>query len=532
MGCALAAVALLVPSAWAANSGATTGRDSNDLAINQPISESLTVPVHKVDTRELPVARSFVQAHPSTPAARPPLSIPDSPSGVTAPRVRLLSHARSITPNATINTGFAGIGDTGWVPPDPMMAASTTSVLVSVNDSFAAYSRSGALQAGPTTFQSFFGTVPSDAFDARAIYDPGSARFIMAINAPTAVYIAVSSNNNASPGTWCQFAVHEGSTVWPNNTWPDYPLLGADQNFVYVATNVSNGTPSNPGSFKSDVVIAFQKSNLLNCTNIPTKLFGNLRDPGTGNLFRQNQLSFGIDPEINLTPSVSGSNGYLVDTYPNGGCHVTLWTVTGTTTALAKISGKQVGTQCYSPGNQAPQKGSTIPVEIGTNELTQVIGNSGLVEFATSTPLNTGCSSGDTTGISWFILNGPTKADLRQGAFGITCEYLGLPGMAPFVGGGWAFVFGDVGANIYPVTSTATIDASGNPTGSAVVIHTSAGPDTIGGNAVAGCTVPCSRWGDVFSIQQDPSNGNDVWTIGQYMVNNTQWGTWVDRLSG
>jgi hypothetical protein len=59
---------------------------------------------------------------------------------------RILELESRLTPTVTFTTGFAGMVNTGWAPPDPSVAVGPNHVLESVNESYAIYNKStGAL---------------------------------------------------------------------------------------------------------------------------------------------------------------------------------------------------------------------------------------------------------------------------------------------------------------------------------------------------------------------------------------------------
>jgi len=114
-------------------------------------------------------------------------------------------------PNATFSA-FNGMADSpticppfGCQPPDMAIAASSKYVLQGVNTSYALYSTSGALVAGPINAQNFFG-IPNPApfgcdpngpflSDPRAFYDPNTGRFWVALlQLENAVGIAPNCN--------------------------------------------------------------------------------------------------------------------------------------------------------------------------------------------------------------------------------------------------------------------------------------------------------------------------------------------------
>lgn len=120
--------------------------------------------------------------------------------------------ARDISIQAAVHTNFAGMGDTGWSPPDAQAAAGPQHVVQVVNQSWSIYNRSGQ-QQWTSTFQNWFGLTGS-LFDPRVIYDIPSSRFIMSVdNNRTHVIVQVSQSSSAM-GQWCWYNIEMPSGLF------------------------------------------------------------------------------------------------------------------------------------------------------------------------------------------------------------------------------------------------------------------------------------------------------------------------------
>ena len=136
--------------------------------------------------------------------AVPTRAMPLRPLGRTKPASQsnvpaALPLASTLDKSSSTSKGFNGMANSpticpyfgGCQPPDMALAASPKYVLQGVNTSFALYSTSGKLLAGPVDAQNFFGVPdpapfgcdPAGPFlsDPRAFYDPNTGRFWVAI---------------------------------------------------------------------------------------------------------------------------------------------------------------------------------------------------------------------------------------------------------------------------------------------------------------------------------------------------------------
>jgi hypothetical protein len=140
-------------------------------------------------------------------------------------------------------------------PPDQGVCAGNGLIIEHINLVLAVYTQSGSRVAGPATSNSFFG-VPRDFLsDPRCYFDPGTSRWFMTITDVDSVDIipgrsfvigAVSFDANPLDG-FALFAIDvtdDGLFGTPSHPgcaqggcFGDQPLLGADDNGIYITTN-------------------------------------------------------------------------------------------------------------------------------------------------------------------------------------------------------------------------------------------------------------------------------------------------------
>src|SRR5262249_20612515 len=121
--------------------------------------------------------------------------------------------APAAAPTASMN--FAGIGATGWLPPDCTMATGPQHVLLSVNSSVAIYTKAGAVALPQRTLTQWFANVAPQGvtiFDPKALYDQHAGRWVLLAvavqNSPKKSPYLLSVSNSSNPvGPWRNYAL-------------------------------------------------------------------------------------------------------------------------------------------------------------------------------------------------------------------------------------------------------------------------------------------------------------------------------------
>ncbi|GAB1405290.1 hypothetical protein MASR1M74_24700 [Lentimicrobium sp.] len=128
-----------------------------------------------------------------------------------------------------------------YYPPDCNGAAGPGHYMQTVNTTYAIYSKSGELLAGPTNMNQLFGSVPGancNDGDPIVLYDKMADRWLAAefslCGSPDRMLVAVSQTNDPT-GPWYQYS-------FTMSGMPDYEKFGIWSDGYYMGTNTSNGT--------------------------------------------------------------------------------------------------------------------------------------------------------------------------------------------------------------------------------------------------------------------------------------------------
>jgi hypothetical protein len=259
---------------------------------------------------------------------------------------------------------FLGLANTGWIPPDTVLAAGPSSLVEVVNSGFAVYSKGGGTLQGYTTFDFFVApALPSGwqgfLFDPRVLYSPEHSRFVMlvlgldAVNQESYFFIAVSQTTDPTGLWWLyRFAADDPNSA-DSDSWADYCGLGADTWGLYVTCNMFRWT----GTFKHGKLWSLN----------PAMFTG-----GSGNgwgfwdlRWNNNSQAFSLQP---ATPySIAGDQAtFFANTFSFSGSSVLLWKLTGDRTSSPTLVRSTIGTQLYSAiGQNVDQPGSSTDLDGG-----------------------------------------------------------------------------------------------------------------------------------------------------------------------
>ncbi|GMV26133.1 MAG: hypothetical protein AMXMBFR58_21640 [Phycisphaerae bacterium] len=188
-------------------------------------------------------------------------------------------------PRANPRTLWAGIGQTGWTPPDPTIAIGPSHVLATVNMSIAWYTKSGTLQyyndLSNAGNPGFFETVGAGGFtfDPKCFYDHYAGRFVVVapeVYGSTEAWITIAVSDDSDPnGVWYKYRTDAVIDVGGQTFWWDYPGFGYDQNGYYVTSNLFG---LNQGGWGGVGFRVFNKAPMLSGQPVE---FWTLRDGGS-----------------------------------------------------------------------------------------------------------------------------------------------------------------------------------------------------------------------------------------------------------
>ncbi len=190
------------------------------------------------------------------------------PKGPDAAWQKLMGQNRSAASDPLVN--FQG-QNSPYYPPDENGVAGPNHYMQTVNTTYAIYSKTGSLLAGPTNMNQLFGSVPGSNCndgDPIVLYDEMADRWLAAefslCGSPNRMLIAISTTNDPT-GTWNQYSFNMSGM-------PDYEKFGIWPDGYYMGTNTSSGT---------DIYVFQREVMLTGGTNPKMVSFSNNWRPGS-----------------------------------------------------------------------------------------------------------------------------------------------------------------------------------------------------------------------------------------------------------
>ena len=391
-------------------------------------------------------------------------------------------------------TAIEGIPDNGSSPTDANGAGGTDNYIETINRQFAIYDRSGNFQY-TATYKQWFANVEGGAstfYDPNVIWDATGKRFIFVVTTGISLLLSVAQQSNANSGDFCNYA-------FPTLTGlgSDFEKLGVNNVGVFFTANEVAG-----GNLYNNILFFVNRAQLESCAqNVSYTTWTKLRNPnGT--------VAEAVTPAVQLTSSQG--NEYFVNSYPNGGCMFTLWTLN---TSNLTLSNTTVHTQCYSLPTNAPQAGSSATIYTADCSITHVSFINGVLTFAIPSSYDFGDGNGPVGIVEWFVINPVTAKLANQGAFGTPGYWLFYPSAIRNFQSQMIFVYDVSGPNIDPSIWYVNQTFTGTQ-----AIAQGLGPYGPSG---------IQPWGDYHSAWLDTagSNPNAVWITGMYAIDTSTWGT-------
>jgi hypothetical protein len=414
-----------------------------------------------------------------------------------------------------LEADFPGIAYTGWIPPDPVMAAGTTHVVLCVNSSWAIYDKAGN-QLFSTDLTSWFSNVNTAGgpFDPKVIYDPHSGRWIiLALSADnTQSFYLVSVSDDANPnGSWWNWALDatlDGGN--PTNNWADYPGLGFDtQEAVYIT--------SNQYQF---ITNAFQYAKLRILYKSQLYWVGSGGALNWWDFWNWNNQDgspvFTWKPAEPITP-LTGS--WMINTQWSGSNWVSLWRLTNPLAAPPTLTlMATVAVNAYALPPDADQPGTTTDIETNTCYTQDVVFCSNLLYTGFTIGHNWG--AGLRSALRYLTVNTATLSAVTDVTYGASNSDYYYPKVTPDRDC-------DCGTIVFS-RSSSTEFGSVRYTGNFGINFSSAYIKPGEGTYILFDGIGRNRWGDYSGIWHDPSD-KSIWMYGEYAEDNNTWGTWVGR---
>jgi hypothetical protein len=516
--------------------------------------------------------------------SRPQITGTLKPARVPADHVPAPSSNAIVVPNSV--SGFNGLthrdqrrADNGnqfsLEPPDQGLAVGNGLVVEAVNNAIAVYDQAGHRLVGPMALSKFFG-LPSEVVrshppvfgpflsDPRIYFDkdtntffaielaidtnPATGALLTGATARSRTLIAVTQDPT---GTWTVLSndtTNDGGQFGACPCFGDQPLMGADANGLYLATNAFNISTL---TFRGAQLYAIPKSALAAGSIATVVHFNQLTEADM-------PFAFSIQP-ASVPPGgafVGANNGteYFVsaldftNTLDN---RLVIWALTNTAslntaTPSLHLTNAVVDTEVYGAPPSAQQKPGPTPLAdandshealVASNDdrLQQVVLAGGKLWTALNSVVKP--DNGPVrAGTAWFILTPSSTAGsvsatvANQGYVTANQENVLFPAIGVNTAGKGVISFTLVGPDFFPSAAFATLDAASGA-GDIQIAALGALPDD-GFSGLGGARV--GRWGDYSSAVAD-ENGN-VWLATEYIPNlprtvNANWGTFVTEVS-
>jgi hypothetical protein len=483
---------------------------------------------------------------------------------------------------ATSGTGEYANSQLDSTPPDQGLCVGQGDVVESINDAIRVYSTAGTSLTATVPLNQFLGTTPESvnggppfgAFisDPKCYYDPDTARWFLtvleialdpttgAFGTSALQYVAVSQTSDPT-GMWTIYSfptTDDGTAGMPSDPgcpcFGDQPLLGADANGIYVATNEYAITTS---AFNGAQLYAMSKTGLETGTNTTVTHLQPGSDPSITNTL--GGVAFTIQPATSPDSGYqTAANGteYFQSALDFGAAPalgtradaIAVWSLTNTaslntTVPAVTLSAVVVPTELYAqPPNSAQAPGTLVfanklpTLQANDDRMNQVVYADGKLWSGVNTAVKT--PQGPTlVGLAWFATSPATATDgtlsatlVGQGYLGVNKEDVLFPSIGVTPAGKAVMAFTLAGPDFHPSAAWAPVSLT---TGAGPVFVAAAGQnaddDFSATKAFQG--VGASRWGDYSAAVSDTSG--TIWMGAEYIsgLERTPMANWATFLS-
>lgn len=469
-------------------------------------------------------------------------------------------------------------------PPDQALCVSGGFVMDSVNTAVAVRDTSGKVLSGPTPINQFFNLKPEVVrstppvfgdftSDPKCYFDPGSQRWFLTVlqldvdpatgnfTGPSRVLIAVSQSSNPA-GKFGLFAINttnDGTNGTPQHAncpcLGDQPLLGTDENGVYITTNEF---PQFTNGFNGAQVYAISKAALVKAASGSVTLFpAVVLIDASQSLVPFGGLSYSIQPATQPQGShlgrENGGTEYFLSALDFNGTvdnRIAAWALTNTksldkSVPDVKLSSTVIRSQTYGQPVSVVQKdgprpqGGPLGLPAGTlnsndDRMNQVVYSAGLLWSGVNTivqkPGEAARAGIAFFGVAPFWQKGQLQALLvKNGYISVAGNSVIFPSIGVNAFGKGVASFTLAGPGFFPSAAYMPISLFG--TGDVHIASAGAAPeDGFTCNAPDGLC----RWGDYSAAVAAPDGS--IWMATEYIPNAPRtalanWGTFVSRVS-
>src|SRR5713226_4878674 len=201
---------------------------------------------------------------------------------------------------------FPGVGENGYIPPDPNIAVGPTNIVQAVNVEIGVFDKaSGTMLAGyPKTLASLWAPLPGtcgtqNSGDPIAQYDVLAGRWVItqlgSLSAPYSECIAVSQTSDPT-GAYNLYSYSFGNNL---NDYTKFGVWPTSTNSAYLSTA---NLFANGASFVGVALCAYDRAAMLSGASSPTALCYTISNDG----------GFLPSDQDGLTPPPAGSPGYFL----------------------------------------------------------------------------------------------------------------------------------------------------------------------------------------------------------------------------
>ena len=461
---------------------------------------------------------------------------------------------------ATAFTGFADADNGQLEPPDQGLAVGNGFVVEPINNAIEIFS-TGGQSFGFEALSLFFGLAPTFFVsngqivppfgpflsDPKAYFDATNGRFVVTeleigidvntgnFGSTSELLVAVSQTNNPL-GTWNVYTLdtsQDGDARFggcPTGCFGDQPLIGADGNGFYIATNAFTLPP---GRFRGAQLYAISLAALESGGGGPIAAvhFSNINVvPGEA----ARSIQPATIPPGGTFEAAAGGTEYFVsalDPTHTVDNRVSVWALTNTSSLnsvpAVQLANTIVNTEVYGFPPATDQMNGPTPLRnflatlgfknheelIAANDdrMQQVMFANGMLWTAVPTKVKPAGQGPIRAGAAWFILT-PSLAGGTLSASVTNQGYVSIQSaqqnsvLCPAVGvnsaGKAAIVFSIAGENFFPSAAYATLDSS-TGTGSIVITAPGFAPDDGFSGYFPFIISRAGRWGDYSAAVAD-----------------------------
>lgn len=393
------------------------------------------------------------------------------------------------------------------IPPDTCGAIGPNHFVEVINSSYVVYNKTTGAKIQSMSLGNFFnGSGQSfTGGDPRVVYDTHSGRWIVvATNFGSTIHVAVSTSNSAT-GSYFKtfFTAAAGSDA---ACWVDHPTLGVDANGIYIGAYMVGCNRT---------IFALEKAPMIAVS------------PSMGTLTAFRNIS---GAEITLqaaqvygTPITPG--GYIVSVTGSSASSIRFRRVNPPMTAPTLTTVATVGVNSYSTPPDAPSMGSGVALDTIDVRIINALYRNGF--FYATHCINVGGRAA----VRWYKFqenaSSPFITLSQQGNVTDATRHYFMPSLT--VNNSGHMVLGFSGSHAGEFASSyycgrLVNDPAGQTTTPALLKSGNASYTFTDGSGR-------NRWGDYSLTTVDPSDGETIWTVQEYVHATNTWGTWLGKFT-